>query len=451
MAHVGAAFRGCLTMKSACRRRWREVRAPIVAHMAPPLVSPAFVASVRTGVRDRVRRRSDLDWLRGLMLILMTVTHLPTAFSARFGQPFGFVSAAEGFVFLSAFLVASVYGRIGHERGDAVMRRALLGRAVTVYAVHVGLLLFLFLLLVPLATSRGAHAISDLASFYIGDPGAAILGGLLLVYNPPLLDILPMYVIFLAFSPWVLQLASRQGWTPIFGISIGLWLFSQFDGGRFIYQHLAGPLSLPGDYTQTGAFMLLAWQLLWVAGLCAGAPRDDRVPASRTASRGSRALLWAAIAIAGLLFTWRHVVGQTPFGDHAALNALFDKWHLGPLRLLNFAALAVLAVHGRDTLMAWARNSSLARLGRASLAVFSAHLVLCLTLLATVGDDVPARSGIVDAMLLTGSFLTLYAVARIALRKSTSSTDSEERRRAERRRAAGRYVRNGAMTVFHSA
>jgi hypothetical protein len=60
-------------------------------------------------------------------------------------------------------------------------------------------------------------------------------------------------------------------------------------------------------------------------------------------------------------------------------------------------------------------------MGRASLAVFSAHLVLCLTLLATVGDDVSARSGFIDAMLLVGSFVTLYAVAQIALRRSKDS------------------------------
>jgi hypothetical protein len=49
-------------------------------------------------------RRTEIDVLRGLMLVLITITHLPTVFSAKFSQPFGFVSAAEGFVFLSAFL-----------------------------------------------------------------------------------------------------------------------------------------------------------------------------------------------------------------------------------------------------------------------------------------------------------------------------------------------------------
>ncbi|MBW8470508.1 MAG: OpgC domain-containing protein, partial [Thiobacillus sp.] len=56
------------------------------------------------------QRRWELDALRGLMLVLMTLTHMPTMYSLPSGQPFGFVSAAEGFVFLSAFMAGRVYG-----------------------------------------------------------------------------------------------------------------------------------------------------------------------------------------------------------------------------------------------------------------------------------------------------------------------------------------------------
>ena len=62
-----------------------------------------------TSARIPMQRQAELDWLRGLMLVLMTLTHVPTWFGAHLGQPFGFVSAAEGFVFLSAFLVGCVY------------------------------------------------------------------------------------------------------------------------------------------------------------------------------------------------------------------------------------------------------------------------------------------------------------------------------------------------------
>ncbi len=56
-----------------------------------------------------MKRYWEIDALRGLMLVLMTVTHLPTRLTDPLGQPFGFVSAAEGFVLLSAFVAGLVY------------------------------------------------------------------------------------------------------------------------------------------------------------------------------------------------------------------------------------------------------------------------------------------------------------------------------------------------------
>ncbi|MCU1296441.1 MAG: acyltransferase family protein [Acidobacteriaceae bacterium] len=49
------------------------------------------------------QRRPELDALRGLMLTLMTLAHLPTQAQVITNQQLGFVSEAEGFVFLSAF------------------------------------------------------------------------------------------------------------------------------------------------------------------------------------------------------------------------------------------------------------------------------------------------------------------------------------------------------------
>src|SRR5690242_8491118 len=106
-----------------------------MARHAPPLARLHRRALELT--RRHMQRQGELDWLRGMMLVLMTITHLPTWFSAHAGQPFGFVSAAEGFVFLSAYLVGSVYARTARERGFARMRRALWSRTLKVYAAHI--------------------------------------------------------------------------------------------------------------------------------------------------------------------------------------------------------------------------------------------------------------------------------------------------------------------------
>lgn len=88
-------------------------------------------------------RRLDIDALRGLMLVLMTFTHLPTRFASPFGQPLGFVSSAEGFVFLSAFMCGWIYSERAKRDGLSSMRRALWQRATAIYACQIALLVFL--------------------------------------------------------------------------------------------------------------------------------------------------------------------------------------------------------------------------------------------------------------------------------------------------------------------
>src|SRR5689334_3437309 len=200
-----------------------------------PVVRSEFHGKTLVPARARIERQSELDWLRGLMLVLMTITHLPTWFSAQVGQPFGFVSAAEGFVFLSAYLVGSVYGHKARMSGFDAMRRALWGRTLKVYAAHAALLLFLLLVLVPIAVSRDADAITNLASYALERPRLALVSGLVLAYNPPLLDILPMYVLFLLASPGLLAYGMRRGFGPLFAISALLWLYAQYDGGAHVY------------------------------------------------------------------------------------------------------------------------------------------------------------------------------------------------------------------------
>jgi hypothetical protein len=361
-----------------------------------------------------MERQTELDWLRGLMLVLMTVTHLPTWFSAHAGQPFGFVSAAEGFVFLSAYLVGSVYTRTARVRGFPAMRRALWGRALKVYAAHAALLLFLLVVLLPIATARDAHAITDLASFHTEHPRVALAGGLLLLYNPPLLDILPMYVLFLALSPFALEHAMRRGWGSLLTLGAVLWLLAQVGVPQHVYEAAAALTEWPIPYNQTGAFSFTAWQLLWLIGLRAGMQTSDAPNARRdTPAPTHRAIVAAAVA-ATLFFVWRHITGQVPFGGDAALNALFDKWHLGPLRLANFAVLAILVVNARPMLAAWGRHSPIAALGRASLTVFSTHVVFCLAALMVVGGA-HVHLHVADEALLAAALLALYAAARASL------------------------------------
>jgi hypothetical protein len=361
----------------------------------------------------RLERQPELDWLRGLMLVLMTVTHLPTWFGPHAGQPFGYVSAAEGFVFLSGLLVGRVYSRKARAQGMSAMRRALAGRALKVYGAHVALLLSLLLVFVPIAVSRDAHAITDLASYYLQRPHLALASGLVLAYNPPLLDILPMYVVFLVASPAILAFGLRRGWGVLLTVSAVVWLAAQYDGGRHVYRAVAAFTGWPVPYGATGAFSFAAWQFLWLIGMRVGANGVAQAAEVRSRARGFG--LAAAVAVAVAFLVARHVFGQVPFPHDPALAALFDKWRLGPLRLLNFAVLAVIVAHLRPALVAWAARSSIATLGRASLIVFSTHVLICLALLTFVGAASGPDLRVGDVALLLGTLALLYATARASL------------------------------------
>jgi hypothetical protein len=355
-------------------------------------------------------RRLDIDALRGLMLVLMTFTHLPTRFASPIGQPLGFVSSAEGFVFLSAFMCGWIYSERAKRDGLSRMRRALWKRAAALYACQIGLLTFLLTIVASIARAHGQSAITDLISFFSKDPATALTAGFALVYNPPLLDILPMYVVLLAATPLMLSYALRRSWWPIFAISAVLWALAQFGAGRALYQLVAAAIGLDLPVTETGAFSLLAWQLLWIGGLCLGSLK------ATDAAQGLAAPRWAvapAIAIAVVCLAWRHITGQVPVpheGGHA-LNLLFDKWELAPLRLVNFLALLVLVLRFGPWLARRVPLQFLARLGAASLPVFCAHLVICLLALAILGDHYDDRSWIVDVVMVVGAFAALYAVA----------------------------------------
>ena len=362
-----------------------------------------------------MKRQWEVDALRGLMLVLMTITHLPTRLTDPLGQPFGFVSAAEGFVLLSAYMAGLVYGQRAYRDGIEAMQRAFRQRALKVYMSQAATLLFLFTVITAVGLRSDQVAVKNLASYYLQQPHTAFLASLLLIYEPPLLDILPMYVLFMVVSPWALAFALRYGWCSVLVASAFLWALSQFGLSARVYEATVALTGLPVPFTEMGSFDTLSWQFLWVFGLWMGASRNapDAQPFRLP---GWVVVLAAVVALYGL--HWRHegLNGQAPFGSDVQLNMLFDKWKLGPLRLLDLLALGILTLRFGPALMRrLPRQRWLEVMGSASLQVFCAHLVAVLLVLALFGDNPLARPWWGDVVLLLGVFGALYGVARITL------------------------------------
>jgi hypothetical protein len=352
-------------------------------------------------------RRLELDAARGLMLVWITLTHLPTAASAYVNQPFGFVSAAEGFIFLSALFTGRIYFRMAEHDGYRPMTLKLWTRTLRLYGYHALLLAFVFLVAVPIASRGNRPGLHNLLDFYfMAGAKQSITEAALLIYRPPLLDILPMYIIFLVFTSAALLLAPKIGWKPILWTAFAIWGFAQFGfrGAEHTFMMHYIPTHIP--LSEMGSFDLWAWQFLWIAGIWLGVRwGQDNLPIETWARR---AVIPAAL-IASLFFELRHAISHGL--QLGASEFLFDKWHLGPLRLLNFAAVATLLIFSQSVLKHLAIRP-LVMMGQSSLQVFCVHLLFCFAGLTLLGNA-SMLSGWQQFALLSATFTAMLVTAKL--------------------------------------
>lgn len=360
----------------------------------------------------KLPRRPEFDALRGLFLVWMTLTHLPTRFSQLVNAPFGFVSSAEGFVFLSALLVGRVYMRQATQDAGA-LRIRLWKRALRVYAYHLLLLLLAFTFAAAFAVVSHRAALQNLLNFYLAHPAVAIVGSLLLIYCPPLLDILPMYVLFLLASPFVLSVAVKRRWGTLLAGSTFIWLLAQFHLRAAAHDLVVRVTHLPIPLQETGAFDLFAWQWVWIMGMWLGARSVEGPLPLRFIPRWA---MGVAAIICGFFLGVRHgwwgpQLGQQNFG------ILLDKWQIGPLRLLNLIAF-VSVLYGLRRAVRWLiSREPFITLGRASLEVFCAHLVFVFVGLALLYGEMPELHGPYALALLAATFLGMIYVAQRQVRR----------------------------------
>jgi hypothetical protein len=354
-------------------------------------------------------RLPELDVLRGFLLVWMTCTHLPTRFSAYSNQFPGYVSAAEGFIFLAAFLTGRIQQSAENRYGRPEARRNLWRRVFRIYRYHAGLLAIAFTVLAAVAVRFGAPPLRNLLDLYLARPGLAIPSSGLLLYTPPLFDILPIYIIFMMVTPVILWAAGKKGWVAPVAVSAGVWLLAQFGLRKWLYT-TANSLGFPIPMNEGGAFDLFAWQLLWVAGLALGTKTSNGPPYARI----PRNWLVPSALFAAALYVCRHSAGAAMF--QGAAGPLADKWELGIVRLLDFTALGLLLVRFGPPLGRLKCAAPLALLGRRSLEVFSAHVLICAGVLGFSREDIPHFALWLDVAILLGSVAVLFAVAQLASR-----------------------------------
>jgi hypothetical protein len=299
----------------------------------------------------------------------MAVNHLPSELRAVTDQGVGIVSSAEGFVFLSGVLAGYVYTRRLWREGAGRLRTITLQRARTIYGWHLMAYFGAFVALALNAWITGVHSNTSPPLFTDQPLLAAVLGPLLL-YQPGLLDILPMYCVFVLLLPLVLG-ALEKGWRwPVLGLSFAVWAMVQFlpnYDGSLIWP----PLNL-------GFFNLLSWQFLFVSGIAIGYAKTKT---STPLASVRPALFLPVIVGAVFFFCLQHRIIPSLWSERH-FGVMLNKPSLGALRLMSFALVAYLvAVAGTrfPRLLSW---PPLAMLGRHSLPIVAAQCVLVLVFLA---------------------------------------------------------------------
>ncbi|MGA8657205.1 MAG: OpgC domain-containing protein [Chthoniobacterales bacterium] len=178
-----------------------------------------------------MKRLTELDALRGILLLMMVVNHSPSSLRRFTDQPIGFFTTAEAFVFVSAFLEGMLFRIRIEKNGFNAARSSTIHRAGRIYCAHLLTLAFAFVI--------GSFLLSYLPGLrtlfeqYLKNPPAAIGASMLLVFQPPLMDVLPMYILFSFLTPLVFWAAGRWGWKTVIFSSLAIWLISQLRGARF--------------------------------------------------------------------------------------------------------------------------------------------------------------------------------------------------------------------------
>ncbi|MBX3735725.1 MAG: OpgC domain-containing protein [Candidatus Didemnitutus sp.] len=311
-------------------------------------------------VRDR-----RFDSLRGLLVVLMATNHIASDLRGATDQALGFVSSAEGFVFMSGLVAGWVYARRLLERGFAAACAASARRAGTVYRTH--LLTYFVALVWTLLYTLYTHAVSPhLPPWFVTEPLNSVWLGLTLLYQPGLLGILPMYCVLLLALPWVLRASLRGSGFVVLALSFLIWA---------VTQSASGGIWAWGGRIDLGALHPLAWQFLFVAGAVLGAHK----------AMGVRLLeprAWPlALAFAAAVALWlvRHGIVPAPLPVDQ-LAVLTNKTTLGALRLADFALVAYLVASAATVFPGAFTWRPLALVGEFALPAFAAQCLVALAL-----------------------------------------------------------------------
>ncbi len=374
-------------------------------------------------------RLTLLDGFRGFFLLFMMVAHVNGSFHAILGDynhhMLGWVEDAQGFVFISGFVVGLVYTKILDRKGPGGMGSAVFKRIRTIYTYQA------VMILAFAATALGLAAFNmepNILGQYVDDPAVFTIASLMLVTGSLHMGILALYIWLMLLTPLAL-LAFHKGWAKWWAVaSVAAWLLAQSGLPDAAQIPVESALKDAGHGINIGIyFNVFGWQTLYFLGLFLGFLfARDALDTSKLRDPRLRPIFWLAVAgvVAFAIFDRAMSLGWIEKDLRSTLWREIDRGNMHIVYLANFlldlfviswllvagpeSGNRVLAALGRGIAWFFTRRP-LVFLGQHSLQVFSAHVVMTYIIMwVMTGRDLPALWDNVFLLLSVGS---LYVVA----------------------------------------
>lgn len=343
-----------------------------------------------------MKRYEILDGLRGYFLLTMLLNHLVFIgghwmLSVNQNQ-LAFVESAQGFILLSGLLVGIIYGRMIATNGFEKVCRQSWVRASGIYRYAMGVIVVVLVLraVLPDADRIWYDWLGDTSL----DEPLRMAAVATLMFQPTFMDILPQYIVYMAFAPFVIRLCVTGKWAYVVAGSLALWMAGQLGLQKLVTEAVNSWLAGSDKQGIRASFNLFGWQIVFVAGLIAGV------------STGTRRVEWAkifrpeatripklclAICLFFLPLRIASAHGLLPQFVLVKFATMEIRADFGPVYVMNFAAAAIgfvwlltagprhtnVWVRRMSVMLIWLFSSSFLRLlGRHSLQVYVWHVVI---------------------------------------------------------------------------
>src|SRR6478609_517834 len=212
-----------------------------------------------------------LSLLLGISAWFLFLDHVPhNAVSALTMRNFGFSGATDLFVFVGGYIAAILYGQMMLERGYVVAATRIFRRVWQLYAAYVALFVIYINLLGYVARKTAAPEIiyEFNISGILGHTIRTLIYGLLLQAKPLNLDVLQLFIVLMAFFPFVLFGMMRRPNLTL-AASVGVYVAARYlDFNPFCWQLLfvlGAWLALSGARTMRAVHALQKLSILRVA------------------------------------------------------------------------------------------------------------------------------------------------------------------------------------------